>query len=923
MAAATHVATLDDALAGLRAEIALERDARVGLESEVAAERELRRSECRQMELAHEAAMREARAKADEQRQEAVHATERACLERFDAARMHLIAFEESERREAVRAAIDAERARLQSTIEERTAAAAEAVRRATLSEVDAKVLREVATEAELAQAEAAQARAGWASAANELDGALEDMRQLKRDQEVQLAAARKASADAAAEARHAAAEAMAAAQTAVQVQAASAQEEVRAAQEEVRVARAKEREAARQAEMAECVAARSASEAERFEAREKAAVISLMRSCAEAEAAKAEMQAAKAEAQAEVQAAKAEAQRERSKAEAAHLEAEKAWAGEEDARTEAEVARIEAEAARAAVAPLQAAHDRALHELDELRARLVEVEALRMVLVAETAKARREHEAAATSHEAALAAVRQWARDEVTQRVEAAHKSAAVLREAASREAAMREAAVVLQAASAAEASREAAVLQAVSAAEARHAAALADAVQRDSGAYQQQLIELREKGEKEKEKRVQHLGEVIARRMLKKDLSRGWTAWHFMWEERVIAKRRLQAAASRIKAPELSSAFGFWSSSAAEARRLRDHEALEAARREAMVLTAQQTKAVEVARREAATEYERHLEQRLALAVQEARVQSRHEVMHEVQAELLAARESRNEALRLAEVKKDEGLAEAARGEARRQLEAAVEAARAEARQEAWAEARAEARQEVWAEMRDAALEAARAEVLIESARAEEARAAVAARALEAARARVAEGAAQERVTELERVTAEGLRASNPSASSPTRVPPASAHLYSDEEVRCAKHTALLRRAFESADADRSGGLSKREFYRSLEEVGLRFTASEQLAVWKAFVNGASGLVYARVEWRDYQRVGLALLEQQHAKKRSPVGLPRRQMGETPDQQKLLRLFTHVAQQNEVRPPVEPTVHLAWAGGAWAGRR
>jgi hypothetical protein len=217
----------------------------------------------------------------------------------------------------------------------------------------------------------------------------------------------------------------------------------------------------------------------------------------------------------------------------------------------------------------------------------------------------------------------------------------------------------------------------------------------------------------------------------------------------------------------------------------------------------------------------------------------------------------------------------------------------------------------------MRDAALEAARAEVLVESARAEEARAAVAARALEAARARAAEDAAQERVMELERATTEGLRASNPSASSPTRVPPASAHLYSDEEVRCAKHTALLRRAFESADADRSGGLSKREFYRSLEEVGLRFTASEQLAVWKAFVNGASGLVYARVEWRDYQRVGLALLEQQHAKRRS-----RRQMADPPDQQKLLRLFTHVAQQNEVRPPVEPTVHLAWAGGAWAGR-
>eukprot|EP00900_Chrysochromulina_parva_P003040 jgi/Chrpa1/12737/Chrysochromulina_OHIO_Genome00005077-RA len=50
----------------------------------------------------------------------------------------------------------------------------------------------------------------------------------------------------------------------------------------------------------------------------------------------------------------------------------------------------------------------------------------------------------------------------------------------------------------------------------------------------------------QRQREQRVKHLSEMIARRILKKDLARGWTAWHGMWEERVTAKRRLQAAAA-----------------------------------------------------------------------------------------------------------------------------------------------------------------------------------------------------------------------------------------------------------------------------------------------------------------------------------------------------------------------------------------
>ena len=59
--------------------------------------------------------------------------------------------------------------------------------------------------------------------------------------------------------------------------------------------------------------------------------------------------------------------------------------------------------------------------------------------------------------------------------------------------------------------------------------------------------LAAIRQREEREKENRVQHLAEMFARRIMKKDLSRGWTAWHSWWEEKIS----LRPIALRMMSP------------------------------------------------------------------------------------------------------------------------------------------------------------------------------------------------------------------------------------------------------------------------------------------------------------------------------------------------------------------------------------
>ena len=62
------------------------------------------------------------------------------------------------------------------------------------------------------------------------------------------------------------------------------------------------------------------------------------------------------------------------------------------------------------------------------------------------------------------------------------------------------------------------------------------------------------------EREKRVAHLQQMGIRRLMNAGLSRGWTAWHDLYQEQMHQKRMLQAAGARLRKPKLVAAFKHW---------------------------------------------------------------------------------------------------------------------------------------------------------------------------------------------------------------------------------------------------------------------------------------------------------------------------------------------------------------------------
>ena len=77
---------------------------------------------------------------------------------------------------------------------------------------------------------------------------------------------------------------------------------------------------------------------------------------------------------------------------------------------------------------------------------------------------------------------------------------------------------------------------------------------------AAEEALKAQQEKEEREREQRVKHMMEMVARRILKRDLSLGWTAWHAVWEEKSHQRRQLKQAANRLTMPRRSAAFAHW---------------------------------------------------------------------------------------------------------------------------------------------------------------------------------------------------------------------------------------------------------------------------------------------------------------------------------------------------------------------------
>ena len=121
-----------------------------------------------------------------------------------------------------------------------------------------------------------------------------------------------------------------------------------------------------------------------------------------------------------------------------------------------------------------------------------------------------------------------------------------------------------------------------------------------------------------KYKEERIELLRRQVARRMLNQGLAYGFSAWLEMWQSKRYAIARLQQVAGRLRSPELSMAFGFWSTDYQEDKQARLADAAQAA---ASGLSAQafQNQQLQQQLRERSAELERTKSERNGL---EARV-------------------------------------------------------------------------------------------------------------------------------------------------------------------------------------------------------------------------------------------------------------------------------------------------------------
>ena len=112
----------------------------------------------------------------------------------------------------------------------------------------------------------------------------------------------------------------------------------------------------------------------------------------------------------------------------------------------------------------------------------------------------------------------------------------------------------------------------------------------------------------EEEREKRVNHLLQVAARRIGQMALARGWGAWHEAWSTVYHQQRLLKAAGARLQRPMLSASLSHWRedwSAAVQAAIERGHQQLLSERdvKTTVLVDAERAK-TDAAREEAAAE-------------------------------------------------------------------------------------------------------------------------------------------------------------------------------------------------------------------------------------------------------------------------------------------------------------------------------
>ena len=70
----------------------------------------------------------------------------------------------------------------------------------------------------------------------------------------------------------------------------------------------------------------------------------------------------------------------------------------------------------------------------------------------------------------------------------------------------------------------------------------------------------QLEERMAREKEKRIEHTKQMALKRIGKRDLTRGWVAWHDQYYEAKRMDRMLKGAGARLLRPKLSAAYNIW---------------------------------------------------------------------------------------------------------------------------------------------------------------------------------------------------------------------------------------------------------------------------------------------------------------------------------------------------------------------------
>ena len=88
----------------------------------------------------------------------------------------------------------------------------------------------------------------------------------------------------------------------------------------------------------------------------------------------------------------------------------------------------------------------------------------------------------------------------------------------------------------------------------------------------------------EAEREKRVAAVQQQALRRIQQIGLSKGWSAWHELWEERVRQRNMLRQAGARLTRPALACTFHEWRDDYQEEARARIAAALEAKHKQEM---------------------------------------------------------------------------------------------------------------------------------------------------------------------------------------------------------------------------------------------------------------------------------------------------------------------------------------------------